>query len=576
MKELKLKTKIIIACAAFILAAVIVCLSALACSNKIYNGISVSGVDLGGMTTQEAEEFLSDKEFFSELPSFVCDDREFEIDAEDISLMCDAKKTAAVAHSYGRDANIFYRIGNIFNVMFNGADLPIEIAYDEEKLNAIFDEQIGDLRTPSVEPEIRVEGDKLFIKNGSQGLDVNKDKLRSDLQLVASGEDDKIELLIETVNPTPISAKSLHEQYAKDVVEASHTISNMRITYTESENGIDFDISKAEKIISDNLKNSHEYFIPLTITEPEMTTEELDKSLFGDCLGTYTTRYNAGEVGRTKNVTLAARAINNIVLENGQVFSYNGIVGERSTARGYAGAKVYANGEVVEGLGGGICQVSSTLYNAVLYADLQIVSRTCHSLPVAYVPLGRDATVAYGSIDFKFKNQYDSPVKVSSSVGGGVLTVSIYGKKTSDKQVEISTQYVSSTPFATIEQPDETIAEGKTKVKQSGSNGAVVNTYKKVTENGKVISNKMIHTSRYSPINKIVLVPPVSETPVEEIPLAEVPEIVEPAPEVTDPAEGYPSVTPPEENVPENDVQTPVEEETIGEEITENPVAPTE
>lgn len=575
MKEMKLKTKIIIACAAFVLAAVIVCLTALACSNKIYNGISVSGVDLGGMTAQEAEEFLSDKDFFNELPAFVCEGREFEIGAEDISLMCDAEKTAAIAHSYGRDANIFYRIGNIFNVMFNGVDLPIEIAYDEEKLNAIFDEQIGDLRTPSVEPEIRVEDDKLYIKNGSQGLDVNKDKLREDLQLVAAGDDSKIELLIETVNPTLISAKSLHEQYAKDVVEASHTISNMRITYTESENGIDFDIAEAEKIIADNLKNSHEYFIPLTITEPEMTTEELDKSLFGDCLGTYTTRYNAGEVGRTKNVTLAARAINNIVLENGQVFSYNGIVGERSTARGYAGAKVYANGEVVEGLGGGICQVSSTLYNAVLYADLQVVSRTCHSLPVAYVPLGRDATVAYGSIDFKFKNQYDSPVKVSSSVGGGVLTISIYGKKTSDKQVEISTQYVSSTPFTTIEQPDETIAEGKTKVKQSGSNGAVVNTYKKVTENGKVISNKMIHTSRYSPINKIVLVPPVPETPVEEIPPTEIPEFVEPVPEVTDPTEGYPSSTPPEENVSENNAQAPVEE-TLGEEITENPPAPTE
>lgn len=570
MKDMKLKTKIIIACVAFVLVAIIACLTALSCSNKIYNGVSVSGVDLGGMTVDAAEKFLSDENFFDELPAFVCDDREFEINAEDISLKCDAEKTAEIAHAYGRDANIFYRIGNIFNVMFNGVDLPIEISYDEEKLNAIFDEQIGDLRTPSVEPEIRVEGDKLYIKNGSQGLDVNKDKLRADLQLVAAGDDNKIELLIETVNPTPISAKSLHEQYAKDVVEATHSISNMRITYTESENGIDFDIAEAEKIIADNLKNSHEYAIPLTVTEPEMTTEELDKSLFGDCLGTYTTRYNAGEVGRTKNVTLAAKAINNIVLDKGQVFSYNGIVGERSTARGYAGAKVYANGEVVEGLGGGICQVSSTLYNAVLYADLEVVSRTCHSLPVAYVPLGRDATVAYGSIDFKFKNQYDSPVKVSSSVGGGVLTISIYGKKTSDKTVEISTQYVSSTPFTTIEQPDETIAEGTTKVKQTGSNGAVVNTYKKVTENGKVIFNKMIHTSRYSPINKIVLVPPVPETPVEQVPPAEIPETVKPAPEVTDPTAGYPVTTPPEQQPPAADEQIPPAGEVVSEEITEN------
>ncbi len=568
MKDMKLKTKIIIASIAFVIVAIIACLTALACSSKIYNGISVSGVDLGGMTVEKAEKYLAEQDFFDNLPSFVCDGREFEVATDDISLTCDAKKTVAAAHAYGRDANIFYRIGNIFDVMFNGTDLPIEISYNEEKLNAIFDEQIGDLRTPSVEPEIRIDGDKLYIKNGSQGLDVNKDKLCADLQLIASGKDDKIELLIETVNPTLISAQTLHDEYAKEMVNAAYTISNMRITYTESENGVDFDIAEAEKIINDNIKNSHEYVIPLTITKPEMTTEELDKSLFGDCLGTYTTRYNAGEIGRTKNVTLAARSINNIVLEKGQVFSYNRIVGERSTARGYAGAKVYANGEVVEGLGGGICQVSSTLYNAVLYADLQIVSRTCHSLPVAYVPLGRDATVAYGSIDFQFKNQYDSPVKVSSSVGGGVLTVSIYGKKTSDKKVEISTQHISSTPFNTIEQPDDTIAEGTTKVKQSGSNGAVVNTYKKVTENGKVISNKMIHTSRYSPINKIVLVPPVVEVP-EEVPPAETPENADPSPEVIDPTEGYPVATPEENNNIEQEELTPPAEEVLQQETVE-------
>ncbi len=571
MKDMKLKTKIIIAAAAFVLVAVIACLAALACNSKIYNGISVAGVDLGGMSVEVASEALAAEEFFDELPAFVCEGREFEVDAEEISLQCDVEKTIEVAHAHGRDANIFYRIGNIFNLMFNPVDLPVEIDYDEEKLNEILDEQIGDLRTPSVEPEIRLEEDKLYIKNGSQGLDVNKEKLNADLAAVASGKTDKIELIIETVNPTPISAQSLHDEYAKEAVSADYAIENMHIKYTESADGVEFDIAEAEKIIKDNLKNSKEYFIPLTITKPEITTAELDASMFGDCLGTYTTRYNPGEIGRTKNVTLAANAINNVVLAKDQVFSYNGIVGERSTARGYAGAKVYANGEVVEGLGGGICQVSSTLYNAVLYADLQIVSRTCHSLPVAYVPLGRDATVAYGSIDFKFKNQYDDPVKITSSIGGGVLTISIYGKKAGDKTVELHTESLSTIPFSTIEEPDATIAEGTTKVKQTGSNGAVVNTYKKVTENGKVVSNKMIHTSRYSPINKIVLVPPVPEAPIEEAPPADTPVPEVPVPEVpeqTNPSEGYPTSTPPAtEEIPSHEVNA---EETPADTQTEN------
>lgn len=544
MKNISLKMKVIICSVFAVLLAIVLCLVAVACNQNIYKGISVAGVDLGGMSKEEAQKILEKEAFFSELPSFVCDGREFEISPQAISLKCDEEKTAELALEYGKSANPFVRIGNTFKFMFSPVEIPMAVSYDEAALSTELDKYIADLRTPSAEPEIRIEEDKLYIKNGSQGLDVNKDKLNSDLAEVAAGNNDKIELIIETVNPTPISAESLHEQYAKEVVNADYTISNMRISYTESSDGVDFDIKEAEKIITDNLKNSHEYFIPLKIVKPEKTIETIDAELFGDCLGTYTTKYNAGEIGRTKNVNLAARSINNIVLKKGEVFSYNNVLGERTEARGYSGAKVYAGGEVVDGLGGGICQVSSTLYNAVLFADLQIVTRTCHSLPVTYVPLGRDATVSYGSIDFKFKNQYDDPIKISASSGGGTLTVSIYGKKTSDKKVELYTERISTIPFEEIERPDEEIPEGETKVKQTGSNGAVVKTYKKVTENGKVISNKLLHTSRYNPINKIILVPPAKEVPPEEVPPTDIP------------AEETPAETP----------ETPVEEEIVPEE----------
>lgn len=547
MKDMKLKTKIIVSSACVVLVALVLCLVVMASSSNIYKGISVCGINVGGLDAEAAEQKLKDEVFFDKLPAFTCNDREFEIEPFDISLDCNAKETALFAKQYGKDKNPFVRIANSFKFMFSPVDLPIIVSYDEPAFEAEIDKYISDLRTPSVEPEIRVEGDKLYIKNGSQGLDVNKEKLSKDLANVAGGKKDKIELVIETVNPTPISAQALFDEYSKEVVNADYEISGMRIKYTESEEGISFDVKEAEKIIEENLKNSKEYFIPLTIVKPNPTTEELDKSLFGDCLGTYTTRYNPGEIGRTKNVNLAAKSINNIVLKKGDVFSYNNILGERTEARGYSGAKVYAGGEVVDGLGGGICQVSSTLYNAVLFADLTVVSRTCHSLPVAYVPLGRDATVSYGSIDFKFKNPYDDPIKISAVCSGGVLTVGIYGKKQSDKTVEISTERISTIPFETVERPDETIAVGETKVKQSGSDGAVVKTYKKVIENGKVTSSKMIHTSRYNPINKIILVPPVveeppveelpGELPTEEIPEVEEPDISQDAPEVKNPAE---------------------------------------
>lgn len=528
MKELKLSTKIIIISVASVVAVALICFAAITFNNRIYSGISVAGVELGGKSADAAVELLEKEEFFTDIPDFTYEDITFSVDPQSINLKCDTVKTAQLAWEYGRDKNIFKRISNIFNLMLNPVELELQTSYDKEALEKIFDENLKDYRQPAIEPEIRLEGDKIYIKNGSGGLEVSEDKLNSDLSAVALGKTDNIELVIETVNPTAISADALHKEYAKEKADAEYTIENMRIKYKESEDGIDFDVEKAEQIINENLKSAKEYYIPLTIIKPDVTVEDIEKTLFGDCLGTYTSRYNPGEVGRTKNVSLAANRISGVVLKKGDVFSYNTIVGERTESRGFSNAKVYAGGEVVDGLGGGICQVSSTLYNAVLYADLEVIERVNHSLPVTYVPLGRDATVVYGSIDFRFKNTYENPIKITSSVGGGVLTISVYGKKESDKTVEISTQRVNTYPFSVKEEPDETIAEGTTKVKQSGSDGASVVTYKRVIENGSVISDKLIHTSVYSPITKVVLVPPVAEetAPVEET-----------APEQTDEAE---------------------------------------
>ncbi len=565
--EMKLSTKII-AAVVIVLVIASAALCAMAYDSKIYKGVSVGGTDIGGMSAEEAKNALSSTNYFGNRCDFVCEGREFSVSVDAIDLGCDIDKTVEEAVSYGKDGNVFSRIANVFSLMSAPVSLPVEVTYNEEKLDSVFTENIGDLCTPTEAPQSVIEGDKLCIINGSDGLGINKASLRRDFAEVAEGKKEKVELIIETVNPTPVSAKSLHNEYYKEVVNADYSISNLKITYTESVDGVDFDIAEAEKIIEENLKNPREYYIPLKITKPEKTVESLDKELFGDCLGTYTSKYNPGEIGRTKNVTLAARHINNVVLKTGDVFSYNNIVGERTEARGFAGAKVYSGGNVVDGLGGGICQVSSTLYNAVLFADLEIVARTCHSLPVTYVPLGRDATVSYGVIDFKFKNQYEKPVKVSSSIGGGTLTISIYGTKTSDKKVELSTETLSTIPFTEVEQPDEAIAVGETKVKQSGSNGAIVNTYKKVTENGKVISNKMIHKSVYNPINKIILVPPAAVQPAPgsgELPSVPNPNVQLPS-NVVIPGEQLPSEQPPEE-VPSGAVEQPPAAEAPGEQI---------
>lgn len=202
------------------------------------------------------------------------------------------------------------------------------------------------------------------------------------------------------------------------------------------------------------------------------TTTTTKGEEFSDVLGSKTTYYNASVKGRTTNIRLAAEAINGTVLQPGETFSLNGIVGKRTAAKGYQNAIIFQNGKQVEGLGGGVCQVSSTVYGAVLYADLKVTERSCHQFQVSYTPVSQDAAVYYGSQDFKFVNNTDHPIKIAASSGSGSLTVTIYGTKTSDKKVTLSSKSSVS------------------------GNYKYASLYKTVTENGKSTTTK-VNSSKY-------------------------------------------------------------------------------
>lgn len=176
--------------------------------------------------------------------------------------------------------------------------------------------------------------------------------------------------------------------------------------------------------------------IPLKTLYPSVTTNMIGVEAFPDLLATFSTKYSSNK-DRTTNLRLAAHKINGHVLLPGETFSYNKVVGERTIAAGYKEAAVYQNGEVVQGLGGGICQISSTLFNAVLLSNLEIVELHNHQFVPSYVTAGRDATVVYGVKDFKFKNSRKYAIKINCSVSGGVATFNIWGKK-QDTEYDVS------------------------------------------------------------------------------------------------------------------------------------------
>ena len=189
----------------------------------------------------------------------------------------------------------------------------------------------------------------------------------------------------------------------------------------------------------------------------------------------------------------------------GETFSYNQTVGERTIAEGYKEAGAYAGGRVVQDVGGGICQTSSTLYNAALLANLEIVDRSNHQFLTSYVDAGRDATVAWGSIDFQFKNTRTYPIKIEATAKNGVCKMSIYGiKEETEYEVVIQSEVLSYIPFTTKYENDETLDEGEEVVEQSGYRGCTSEAYRILKQNGEVVSKTLLSKDTYDPMTRII------------------------------------------------------------------------
>ena len=189
----------------------------------------------------------------------------------------------------------------------------------------------------------------------------------------------------------------------------------------------------------------------------------------------------------------------------GKEFSYNKVVGERTTKNGFKEAIIYADGELDYGIGGGICQISSTLYNSVLLANLEIVERKNHSMTVSYLPIGCDATVSYGSVDFKFKNSRSYPIKISATVNTGVITISVCGiKEENEYDVDIVVETTQKEDFPITYEHSSSIPKGTEFIKQTGKYGYKCSTYRVLYQNGKLISKTLLSTDTYKPQKQIV------------------------------------------------------------------------
>jgi len=496
----------------FVLLLAILCLSTIfafmnAKNDKILPHISIYGIDVSNLTVEEANEKVSTTLNAALENGFILKHGEFEttISAYDFEVNFDVAAAVNMAYGIGRNSNIFANNYAILNTHFASKNVMPGVSYNAETLDAVLKDVESKLPDVVTAPSHTIDGDTLIVSKGKDGVNIDKTALTNsiiyylnNLQLATAA----IEIPTFPVAASPVDLNAIHAEVYKAPTDAYFTTEPFAV-FPHS-NGIDFAISMEEATTL--LHNAEtDFTIPLKTLYAKVTTSQIGAEAFPDELASFSTTYPTRDRNRATNVELASQKIDGYVLMPGETFSYNQVVGKRTAAAGFKSATVYQGGEVVDGIGGGICQVSSTLYNAVLLANLEIVERTNHGFRVHYVKPSTDATVSWGSPDFKFKNNRNYPIKILFSASRGTNACRILGlKQEDDYEVRIESRVIGSIPFKTVYKDTTSLAPGETKVLESGSNGTRSEAYKILIKNGQEVSRTLLSRDTYNPHNRVI------------------------------------------------------------------------
>lgn len=410
--------------------------------------VYLDGIPVGGLTQAETEQKLIEQGWGEpetltlqvELPMGVS----IELNRRDAGLVMSRESAAEAAYRYGHNGSMLENVAMYFRSRTGAVDVAdsrpeIDHAYVRAKAEAA----VAEFREKTAGESyfIDTEAKVLHFVKGAGEMDIDLEQLCAALEEALLGEDAL--LVYDQIDGKPVlpDFQALYDELNVEPVNAHFSEEGFEVV--DEIVGCTFDVKTAEKLWL-TAEPMEEILVPLEIVEPEITAEMLKGELFKDCLGRQTSSYGGSTRARVNNINLAVEKIDGLILMPGETFSYNGTVGERTIANGFQEAAAYSNGEVVQEVGGGICQVSSTLYCATLYSRMTIVSRTNHYFRVNYLPLGQDATVSWGEPDFKFRNDRDYPVKIAAYCDNDAmeLTIEIWGTDTDGIWVTLDhTQY---------------------------------------------------------------------------------------------------------------------------------------
>ena len=243
--------------------------------------------------------------------------------------------------------------------------------------------------------------------------------------------------------------------------------------------------------------------LPTTATQPQLTTKEAKALGVKEVMSTFTTTFSAGDAPRVHNISLIAAAVHGSLVRPGQVFSMNGATGQRTAAKGYRTAHVIQNGEIVDGLGGGVCQAGTTMFNTAFFAGLPVPQRRNHSLHISHYPMGRDATLNWPTTDLKWRNDSPYGIYITSRATPSTLTFTFWSTSRGYKVTSSTSSASNYRAAPTRYKDDPTLPKGKEVVEESGSSGFDVTVSRTVTKGGSVIRRDSF-VSNYSPWVRVV------------------------------------------------------------------------
>lgn len=479
-------------------------------NENILNGTYIENIDVSNLSKEQALNTLNN-EYQNKMSNIIIlkhKDYESQISLAQLELTYNFNDAINEAYSKGRSGNIFKDNFDIIGSLFSNTTIRPRFSYNEELINSLIKEIEMNISDRLVEPSYYIEENNLVISKGKDGNIIDSNALKNNISNIIDNIDNAnytIELPVIFKKVDSIDLNKIYNEIHKTPVNAYFT-KDPYVIYPHVD-GIDFAITMEEAKNIVNNSTEEEIVIPLTVTSPTITTSDLGDEAFPDELSSFDTTYSTNNVSRSTNIRLASNKINGIVVMPGEIFSYNATVGQRTSAAGFQPAAVYSGGEVTTGLGGGICQVSSTLYNAVLLANLEIVERQNHGFNPGYVPVSRDATVSWGAPDFKFQNTRKYPIRIVCDGDGGTISVQILGLKESvEYDVDIESYVTSWISYSTITRNDPNLEPGETRVIQSGSNGCRSVAYRILYLNGEEVSRELLSQDTYSPHNRIVAV----------------------------------------------------------------------